>query len=550
MPELIDGIAVDLNEPAGLNRRRRLHDADDIRTICPGLIEIRLEEVHRPSRDRRYNNVRATPIVRLAHFSVQEYLESDRITKQKAATFALQSGPANAEIAQIYLVYLLEPGLSLNLADTTRFPLSLLAAQCWCDHYRNAGNTMSSLNGLILRLFRQPDTLRTWMRLNKANGVRPMSIWDDEFVHEPLSPALPILYASFFGLDGVLLELLALEETTKDRRDLINSLIGPRPLFALGVAAENGHEKLVRLLLDAGADVSAGRHRALRIASEKGHKSVVRMLLDIDPPRGGLDDALRGAIGMTRNGVHKDITKMLLEAGADPNGWVDGFETLLGRASELGDNEAVQILLNAGADANAVGRDGDESALWVAVRAGHEDVVKSLLSAGAEVNAVSCDGTALHEAAESGRSTEVLQILLSAGADVNAVSLGRGTPLQVASRAGHGEVVKVLLAARAEVNAVSCDSTALHEAARSGSTEVVEILLKAGAEINAVSRVLGTPLQRASRLGRWEVVEVLLNAGAIDKWGKARQALERRIPISIMLGLSFENLRRKNVHGV
>ena len=38
--ELIDGIAVDLHEPAGLNPRRRLQDVDDIRGICPGLIDI------------------------------------------------------------------------------------------------------------------------------------------------------------------------------------------------------------------------------------------------------------------------------------------------------------------------------------------------------------------------------------------------------------------------------------------------------------------------------------------------------------------------------
>ncbi|KAH0834441.1 hypothetical protein FOPE_03553 [Fonsecaea pedrosoi] len=592
IPELIDGIAVNLNEPAGLDRRRRLHDADDIRTICPGLIEIRFDEVHRPWGNRGYDNVRVTPNVRLAHFSVQEYLESDRITKQKAASFALQSGPANAEIAQIYLVYLLEPGLSLNWASTKRFPLSLLAAQCWCDHYRNAGNAMSSLNGLILRLFRQPDTLHTWMRLNNADKARSFQIWL-ELMHEPWSPALPILFATFLGLDGVLLELLALEEKTKDRRDLINSLIGRRPLFALGVAAENGHEKLVRLLLDAGADVSAGRHRALRRASENSHTSVVRMLLDADPHRGGLDEALKGAITPYR--VHKDISKMLLEAGADPNGCVEGYTTLLAWASLLGDNEAVQLLLNAGADASAVGR-RDESALLLAVRNGNENVVKSLLSAGAEVNAVSCDSTALQEAVEYFCSTKMLQVLLSAGADVNAVSFSRCTPLQVASRhawpegvkillnagadvnpkksyrttalyeavmscsvevvkmllgagadidpldfrrsllhrasrTGQGEMVEVLLDAGADINATESSRTALHEAAMRDSTEVVEILLNAGADINAVSGLFDTPLERASRLGQWEVVEVLLNAGAIDEGGKARQALETRIPL-------------------
>jgi hypothetical protein len=38
--ELIDGIAVDLHEPACLNLRRRLQDADNLREICPGLIDV------------------------------------------------------------------------------------------------------------------------------------------------------------------------------------------------------------------------------------------------------------------------------------------------------------------------------------------------------------------------------------------------------------------------------------------------------------------------------------------------------------------------------
>ena len=148
--ELIDGIAVDLPEPAHLDLRRRLHDADDIRGICPGLIDIAFEED-----DSRYDNEvvltidgydtskednedgeneedeedekeeeeeedeedngmadQLVPTIRIAHFSVQEYLESDRIQEQKAAAFALKSSFAHAEITKIPLVYLREPELS------------------------------------------------------------------------------------------------------------------------------------------------------------------------------------------------------------------------------------------------------------------------------------------------------------------------------------------------------------------------------------------------------------------------------------------------------
>lgn len=51
-------------------------------------------------------------VVRIAHFSVQEYLESERIQHHKAAIFSLTGTTAHVEIARVCLIYLLDPGLS------------------------------------------------------------------------------------------------------------------------------------------------------------------------------------------------------------------------------------------------------------------------------------------------------------------------------------------------------------------------------------------------------------------------------------------------------
>ena len=78
----MNGITVDLHEPACLNLRRRLQDADDLREICPGLIDVGVEVNDEPQVDAGGDNEieEITPTLRIAHLSVQEYLESRSYT--------------------------------------------------------------------------------------------------------------------------------------------------------------------------------------------------------------------------------------------------------------------------------------------------------------------------------------------------------------------------------------------------------------------------------------------------------------------------------------
>jgi ankyrin repeat protein len=80
-----------------------------------------------------------------------------------------------------------------------------------------------------------------------------------------------------------------------------------------------GHEAVVRLLLDKGADVNAQGgvyHNALQAASERGHEAVVRLLLnkgaDVNAQGGSLGNALQAA----SDGGHEAVVKMLVERGA------------------------------------------------------------------------------------------------------------------------------------------------------------------------------------------------------------------------------------------
>ena len=124
MQELIDGIAVEINSSTELNRSRRLQNVNHIRKICPDFIDIDLDADYS---NENYYEVDSTSTARIAHFSVQEYLKSERIRHQKTAIFSLNSVTAHADIAQICLVYLLEHDLSsLNLDQSLIEAFSLV----------------------------------------------------------------------------------------------------------------------------------------------------------------------------------------------------------------------------------------------------------------------------------------------------------------------------------------------------------------------------------------------------------------------------------------
>jgi ankyrin repeat protein len=295
---------------------------------------------------------------------------------------------------------------------------------------------------------------------------------------------------------------------------------------ALTWASDQGHEKVVQVLLEAGADVNAqgGRNgSALQAASARGHEKVVQVLLeagaDVSAQGGFYGDALQAASSRG----HEKVVQVLLEAGADVNAQGGHYGSALQAASGEGHEKVVQVLLEAGADVNAQsGFYG--TALQAASLRGHEKVVQVLLEAGANINAQGGHyGSALQAASFGGYEKlvpfggheKLVQVLLGAGADVNAQGGEYGSALQAASARGHEKVVQVLLEAGANISTQGGHyGSALQTASSRGREKVVQVLLEAGADINAQGGRYGSALQVASSRGHEKAVQVLLEAGA------------------------------------
>lgn len=447
----------------------------EILKICPGMINTIITT---GKYTRGSDEITEEAEIRLAHFSVKEYLQSDSIAS-KLSRFRIEQKVTNRYQAHACLVYVAHlKGLVINEDNLDKYPFASYSAQHWHTHVRDIQSDLQADSPLVKHVQQfldSKDNLLTWVRLFDPDIGDTGSPRYDAAVDSILSP---LYYASDCGLFHHVKTLI-----TRGVDVEVPGGSHGRPLRA---ASKFGYESCVRILLDAGASAvdPDGGDRAVIAAAESGNIEVIKMLIENEEEAISHPEAADAAFGRGRHQM--DIAQLLLGR----TGWRDVnapisrsiYGRLLQRAATEGITYIVPILLDMGAEINAEGG-------WY--------------------------GTALRGASLEGEELAV-RMLLERGADPHLHGNSPGSPLLVAIAFDRTPVFDLLL--QYSLTNVNNDEgmygTSLQEAASQANPHYVRKLLEKGAAVNTEGGLYHTALQAASFKGHIEIVNILLDNGA------------------------------------
>ncbi|KIW12585.1 hypothetical protein PV08_09863 [Exophiala spinifera] len=524
----------------------------------------------------------ASSVIRLVHYSTQEYFRRMRLSRFANAQF---------HIGSTCLTYLsfrefADGACSNDRAGRVRMRKHRLlhyAAQHWGDHCRD-----DSERELKTQIFQFIDN-----EAQVSSAVQVMHLTAPTRFPEIMSR---LHLAAHFGLEETV-------ETLLQNGDSVSARDG-FGATALHRAAETGQKNVVKRLLEQGADIESRDskgHRAIHRATIGGRTETVLFLLD---KGANVSEAIDGrtALHFAAETGNKEIITALVKAGGEvdtvsynvgENNWQKKFfagRTPLHWAAQNGHLVVAQVLVEHGARVNAL-NSTNRTPLQEAIMFSHVHMVRYLLEEGASVTTEDdCGWTPLHEAAWQA-TPEIAKMLIEHGAYIDStnidtpadaklpgveVSIGEDgckpfhlatyiqlidqgteeidnatvdspqdrkvpefrlnmgqvgcTPLHLAAIRGEFELFELLKLHGANIE--FCDSsglTPLHrtvQAERSdGTLQIIKSLLDAGAEIDVRDkRRQETTLQMASRLGRVDRIEYLLQRGAnpeaINRFGE------------------------------
>ena len=319
-------------------------------------------------------------IVQFSHFSVKEFLTSDRLRTSSMDHYHIPLVAAHTILARACLTVLLQLDENVDKRRLKTFPLAFYAAKHWVDHAKYE-EVASRIQGSMEELFNPSKPyLPAWAWIHDIDSYRVRETIDDLEERPERPEATALYYAALCGFNGLVNYLII------THGEDVHAKCGNRgsPLHA---ASYKGNLDVVRLLLAHGVDINTTSDEIgstpLHQASLSGEVDVTRLLLQHKANLGAKDGLLNTPLHNASIAGKTKVAELLLEHGADVNERNWNQNTPLYKASEDGNLEVVQLLLGHGADVHLRGLDG-WTPFQVASLRGHVKVAQLLLEHGAE----------------------------------------------------------------------------------------------------------------------------------------------------------------------
>ena len=356
-------------------------------------------------------------VVQFSHFSVKEYLTSDRLANASGAVSRYHILPETAHtiLAQACLGVLLRLDDHVDAVVAKDVPLAEYAAGYWVVHAQF--KDVSSCIREAMEYFFDADKphYAAWLRVHDVDKQ-----WG-RFLLGTTPRGGPLYYASLCGFYDLAKHLAVKHPEHVNAR-------GGQILSPLGAAIYQNNLHVAELLHEHGADIhirDRGGWLLLHSISVEGDVDRVRWLLDRGVDANAQTDYGWTPLHLAVLNQHLEIVQMLLEHNVDIHTQNGRGEVALQLAAGPYSNHRdqiniLQILLDHGADINARDKEGVTPLHHSSFRSGD------------------------HRSPPGRGSVEGARLLLEHGASIDAENNKGETPFLVALEAEHHEMVEFL----------------------------------------------------------------------------------------------------------